>query len=423
MRLDADVAIVGAGAAGLATAIFLRRAAPSLRVLVFDSARQPGAKIIVSGGGRCNVTNAVVTEADFWGGAPTFIRRVLCALPVKETVTFFEGLGVPLREEAGGKLFPVSNRSRDVAGALLAEQQRSGAVLQTASRVNRVSRAGGGFELETQAGRVLAGRVVLATGGMSLPKTGSDGNGYALAAALGHRIVPTTPALAPLVVQDRNGVGPELSGVSVDAVLTLRTGGTVVVRLAGALLWTHFGISGPVALNASRHWERAVLEGRDPELTLDVTGLSFEGFEAHVLATAADRPRSTVQSALSGVVPASVAAAVIRATAVNADQPLAHLTRDDRRRLCHAATAWPLRIAGSRGYNYAEATAGGVSLDDVRASTMESRVCPGLHFTGEILDVDGRIGGFNFQWAWATARVAAMAIARAERRQSLIPNP
>ena len=416
MTPETDVAIVGAGAAGLATAIFLRRAAPSLRVTVFDTARQPGAKIIVSGGGRCNVTNAVVTEADFWGGTRAFIRRVLRALPVNDTVAFFEGLGVPLREEAGGKLFPVSNRSRDVAGALLAELQRSGAVLHAAARVNRLARLDGTFELETSAGASRARRVVLATGGLSLPKTGSDGSGYALAAALGHSLVPTTPALAPLVVREPGAVHAGLSGVSVDAIVTVRAGGSVAIRLAGPLLWTHFGVSGPAALDASRHWERAALEGRDPSVTVDLTGLSFEGLEAHLRAAAAERPRSSVQSTFAGLLPASVAAAIIEAAALRPDLPLAHLTREDRRRLCHAATAWPLHVAGSRGYNYAEATAGGVPLDEVRAATMESRLCSGLYFTGEILDVDGRIGGFNFQWAWASARVAATAIANAERR-------
>ncbi|HZB24636.1 MAG TPA: aminoacetone oxidase family FAD-binding enzyme, partial [Vicinamibacterales bacterium] len=305
MTADTDVAIVGAGAAGLATAIFLRRAAPSLRVAVFDTARQPGAKIIVSGGGRCNVTNAIVTEADFWGGTRAFIRRVLRALPVNDTVAFFDGLGVPLREEAGGKLFPVSNRSRDVSGALLAELQRSGAVLHTASRVNRLSGLDAGFELNTTAGVARARRVVLATGGLSLPKTGSDGGGYTLAVALGHSIVPTTPALAPLMVQEPGAVHAGLSGVSVDAVITVRAGGAVAVRLAGSLLWTHFGVSGPVALNASRHWERAALEGHDPSLTVDLTGLSFEGFDAHVRSAAAERPRSTVQNTVAGLVPAS----------------------------------------------------------------------------------------------------------------------
>ena len=416
MTPETDVAIVGAGAAGLATAIFLRRAAPSLRVAVFDTARQPGAKIIVSGGGRCNVTNAVVTEADFWGGTRAFIRRVLRALPVNDTVAFFEGLGVPLREEAGGKLFPVSNRSRDVSGALLAELQRSGAVLHTAARVNRLARLDGSFSLETSAGPSRARRVVLATGGLSLPKTGSDGSGYALAAALGHSLVPTTPALAPLVVREAGAVHAGLSGVSVDAVVTVRAAGSVAIRLAGPMLWTHFGVSGPVALNASRHWERAALQGRDPSVSVDLTGLSFEGLEAHVRSAAAERPRSSVQSTFAGLVPTSVAAAIVEAAALRPDLPLAHLTRDDRRRLCHAATAWPLHVAGSRGYNYAEATAGGVPLDEVRAATMESRLCSGLYFTGEILDVDGRIGGFNFQWAWASARVAATAIANSERR-------
>ena len=406
----ADVAVVGAGAAGLATAIFLRQLDPSACVTVLDGARRPGAKIVVSGGGRCNVTNALVTDRDFWGGPRPIVRRVLRALPVAETVAFFEAIGVPLREEAGGKLFPVSNRSRDVSEALLRELARVGGRLDAPRRAASISREADRFRIDTSAGPLIAARVVLATGGLSLPKTGSDGSGYGLARALGHTLVRTTPALAPLVLDPAHSA---LSGVSLDVALTVWIDGSSAERLTGSLLWTHFGVSGPVVLDASRHWERATLDGRRVELTLSLLGDSpFDAVDARLQALAGERPKSSIHGALAGMIPASIGDALLQTAGVARETSLAQLTREDRRRLSHALTAWPLRVTGSRGYNFAEATAGGIPLEEVHAGTMESRVCPGLFFAGEMLDVDGRIGGFNFQWAWASARVAATALAR-----------
>jgi predicted Rossmann fold flavoprotein len=411
-----DVAIVGAGAAGLATAIFLRRIDASLHVTLLETARLPGAKIVISGGGRCNVTNVTVLERDFWGGRRSIIRQVLRKWPVADTVAFFEGLGVLLKEEAGGKLFPVSNRSRDVSEALLREVDRSGARLETGARVRAVSRIDGGFRVESSGGTIDARCVVLTTGGLSLPKTGSDGGGYAIATSLGHSMVRTTPALAPLVL-DASAESPHraLAGVSVDVTLSIWIDGSLSERLEGSLLWTHFGVSGPVVLNASRHWERAVIEERSVAITVNFLGVAFDEAERRILAIATERPRASLQNTMAGFLPASVAAALVDATGLQRDAHVAHLAREDRRRLAHALTEWPLAISGSRGYNYAEATAGGVPLDEIRWATMESRMCPGLYLAGEILDVDGRIGGFNFQWAWASARVAAVAIASRSR--------
>jgi len=226
--------------------------------------------------------------------------------------------------------------------------------------------------------------------------------------------VPTTPALVPLLLAGGSGsTHAELSGVSHQVELTLRVDDAVAVRLTGALLWTHFGISGPVALNVSRHWLRARLEDRVASLTANVfPGLTFEQIDSWWTDGLAGRPQtSLVLTALGTRLPASVAAAVLARAEVDAGTTLAHFKRDDRRRLSHALAAWPLDVTGSRGYTYAEATAGGVALDEINPGTMESRVCPGLFLVGEILDVDGRIGGFNFQWAWSSAHVAAAALA------------
>ena len=406
----ADIAIVGAGAAGLATAIFTRRLNPSRSVILLDGAARPGAKILVSGGSRCNVTNRTVTDRDFRGGKSTVVRRVLRGFPVQDTVAWFAALGVPLHEEEHGKLFPDSNRSRDVLDALLREVEASGAELRPSARVGAIARDEGGFRLDTQNGALHAGVVVLATGGQSLPKTGSDGAGFALARRLGHTIVATTPALAPLTSDD--GPRARLQGVAHDVELQVWVDRAIAERLSGALLWTHFGVSGPVVLNASRHWLRAQLEQRPSRITVSLCpGHSFDALDAHWTRMASTRARASAQKVLSESLPFSVATCVLERVGLDGSIALAHLSRPDRRRLAHALSEWPLEITGSRGYSYAEATAGGVSLDEIDPATMASRCCPGLYLVGEILDVDGRIGGFNFQWAWSSAHAAARALA------------
>ena len=252
-------------------------------VLVLDGARTIGAKILVSGGSRCNVTNRVVTERDFWGGSPRLVARVLRAFPADRAARFFEELGVALHEEDDGKLFPDSNRSRTVLDALLAEAARRGVTIESGARVVAVHDDAEGFKVALAGGASVQARtVVLATGGRSLPKSGSDGFGYQLAAAFGHGCVATTPALAPLVL--RGLVHAELAGVSHPAALSLRAAGNPLVRLEGSLLWTHFGASGPVVLNLSRHWHRAVLEagtsGQAAAIDVHVSVLPGETFES-----------------------------------------------------------------------------------------------------------------------------------------------
>jgi hypothetical protein len=409
----AGVVVVGAGAAGLAAAIFTRRFNPSRPVLLLDGARRPGTKILVSGGSRCNVTNREVGERDFWGGRSTIVRRVLKAFTADAAVGFFLEMGVRLHEEEDGKLFPDSNRSRDVLHALLREVGSSGATLLADHRVVGIARKPDRFRIETTRGGIEAAAVVIATGGQSLPKSGSDGGGYELARRLGHSTVSRTPALVPLVLDERTSIHREVAGVAQDVELTLWIDGGVSTRLTGALLWTHVGASGPVAMNMSRHWLRAREEGRQANVTLSFCPHApFDQIDARIAPGAGESGRVSVQTTASQLVPASVAGALLARLAIDPKTALAHLSREDRRRLAHALVEWPLAVVGTRGYNYAEATAGGVSLDEIDPATMESRVCPGLFLVGEVLDVDGRIGGFNFQWAWSSAFVAGRALGR-----------
>jgi hypothetical protein len=405
----ADLVVVGAGAAGLATTIFAKRHAPALRAICVDGAARVGAKILVSGGSRCNVTNTEVTERDFWGGPSRVVRSVLRAFPAAKAVALFAELGVALHEEEDGKLFPDTNRATDVLNALLGAVRDAGAELHVGQRVTDVVHGERGFVVTTASRRYHANAVVLATGGRSLPKTGSDGTGYAFARALGHGCVETTPALAPLILEGNRH--RSLAGVSHRVRLTLRVDGDRTIDLDGALLWTHFGASGPVVLNASRHWHRAQVESRPVDVALNICpGERFESLEAWLLDQAAGRPRAHVATVLAARVPAAVADAWVARLHLDG-VTISHLTRQSRRGLIHALLATALDVRDSRGYSFAEVTAGGIPLDEIDPARMESRCCPGLFLVGEILDVDGRLGGFNFQWAWSSAWVAGQAIA------------
>ena len=380
-----DVAVVGAGAAGLMAAIFAAR--NGARTIVFDGAKRIGAKILISGGGRCNVTHDVVTPEDF-NGNRNIIAKVLRSFDVEETTTFFRDLGVTLKREETGKLFPTTDRARTVLDALL--RAASETTIATDSRVTAIE-AGPPFRI----GEIIADAVILATGGRSVPKTGSDGLGYELAKKLGHSIAPVFPALVPLLLPKGHWL-TALSGTSVDAELTLRSPtGRALHRERGSMLFTHFGLSGPVVLDMSRHWiaARGTLTASFlPEFTL-------EDIDRRLI----ENPKATTVSALRGPIPERLAQAI-----AGEATPLAKISRDERRRIARALTELELPVTGHRGFDYAEVTAGGVPLTEIDARSMASRACPGLFLCGEILDVDGKIGGYNFQWAWASGRLAGI---------------
>jgi predicted flavoprotein YhiN len=472
-----DLVIVGAGAAGLAAAIFAadaaRAAGPPARIALLDGAKRLGAKILVSGGGRCNVTHDEVRAEDF-NGDRRAIRSVLAAFDADATVRWFASLGVRLKREPTGKLFPTSDRARDVLDALLYRCETVGVELLADHRVHdicplptpsesevRPSKRRGGcaspsgsleragaeqvrlrrmranpepqtgsqaddartqperyesppssFLVHHDHGELHARRVIIATGGRSLPRSGSDGSGWEILRNLGHTVTPAYPALVPLVLDERM-FHAEISGLSHDAELTTLVAGRPVDRRSGSLLWTHFGVSGPVVMDASRHWVIAHAEGRQVELRCNfLPGRRFEEVEREVIEAATAHPRTSVAKFVAEQIPARLAALLVQRAGVEPALPLAQLSREGRRRLCHALTELPLPVTRDRGWNHAEVTAGGVPLAEVDSHTMQSRRVPGLHLCGELLDVDGRIGGFNFQWAWATGYLAGRAAAR-----------
>jgi len=394
VQLNYDVAVVGAGAAGLMAAIAAGRA--GARVIALDGAPKIGAKIIISGGGRCNVTHDVVGPDDF-NGNRNAIAKILRSFTVEQTIDFFASLGVTLKREATGKLFPVSDRARDVVEALLRAAREAGVEVRSGFRVTSIEPR---FVVNDE---IRARRLILATGGRSVPKTGSDGFGYALAQMLGHSVSETFPALVPLLL-DPSHWGLSIRGTSVDAELSVRsTSGRVLRRERGAMLFTHFGISGPVVLDISRHW----IAARPATLTANLLpGETWESMQSMLIALGRDNPHATVSSFLRRRLPDRLVAKV------GSDTPLVRLSKEERSDAIRNIVECELPVTRDRGFEYAEVTAGGVPLSEVNGTTMESRVCPGLHLCGEILDVDGKIGGYNFQWAWASGWAAGVAAAR-----------
>ena len=414
----ADICVIGAGAAGLAAAVFAGEAASShpQTIVLLDGAKTFGTKILVSGGGRCNVTHDEVSPTDFFGNR-RIIKNILAALSVEDTITWFESMGVNLKREETGKLFPVTDKSRTVLNALVDRCHRFGVTIRPNHRVHRVDRTSGiiqRFRIHHTHGTLVANRLILATGGRSLPKSGSDGSGYELARRLGHQVTPTVPALVPLLLDDRM-FHKTLSGLSQEVELTTVVNGKTIDQRTGSLLWTHFGISGPVVMDISRFWTLAKEQGETAHLHGNfLPGLTADQVREWFMKQAKENPRRSLLKTLALRLPERFAEAILTSADCDPHTPSGQLQKPKREHLITKLTKFPFPIRQDRGWNYAEVTAGGVPLEEINFRTMGSKLVPNLYLVGEILDCDGRIGGFNFQWAWATGLLAGRTAARSQ---------
>lgn len=410
-----DVAVVGAGAAGLAASIFAAEAATkdghAQRIILLDGAKTIGAKILVSGGSRCNVTHEVVSPLDFFGNR-RIIKNVLAGFSVEHTVAWFASLGVELKREETGKLFPVTDKARTILHALVNRCHTLGARIRPDHRVIGIEKSPeAGFLLQHSQGTLHAKKVILATGGRSIPKSGSDGFGYCLARRLGHRVTATVPALVPLMLDGRM-FHQTLSGLSQEVELTIVVKGRTLYRRTGSMLWTHFGISGPAVMDASRFWTLAHEQGEPIEVYGNfLPGQTQEQAKSWLMEQTANNPRRSLLKTWTKQIPERFAEALCSHVECDPKTAVAQLSRIGRDQLLAALTKFTFPIIHDRGWNHAEVTAGGVPLEEVHYQTMESKLVPGLYLIGEILDCDGRIGGFNFQWAWATGLLAGRAAA------------
>ncbi|MDQ3169623.1 MAG: aminoacetone oxidase family FAD-binding enzyme [Acidobacteriota bacterium] len=403
--MPTSVAVLGAGAAGLMAALSAARA--GARVTLIEKTADGGRKILISGGGRCNVLPAVAAPERFVSDAsPQLVKRMLGAFPLREQKVFFEedaGVALALEEESG-KLFPASNRARDVRDALVRLATDAGVEFRWSTTVTGVNRGNStGLNswrvLLKDADAIPADAVIVATGGLSVPMTGSDGAGLVIARRLDHAIVPTYAALTPLLSNHRSHWA--LSGLSLEATLRAPASGKHA-RSTGGFLFTHRGYSGPTVLDVSHAYTRD-----RGDVLVSWSTIARDEWEA-----AMEERTGLLATRLASRLPSRLAEMLIATAGIPADRKMAELKREERNRLLDALTSFRLPVTGDEGYKKAEVTGGGVALDEVDPSTLESRRHPGLYFCGEVLDAFGPIGGHNFMWAWSTGRAAGRGSAR-----------
>lgn len=402
----ATIAVIGAGAAGMMAA--LHAATAGARVVVLEQTADGGRKLLLCGGGRCNLLPSVADERRFrTSSSPNTLRRVLRSWPLAQQQSFFrETLGLALVTEADtGKIFPASGQAQEVRDALFAHAMQRGVQVRTGAAVTGLMATADGWEVQAAGSTLRAAAVIVACGGLSYPQTGSDGSLWPLLARLGHTLIPAVPALVPLITEE--SPLQNLAGVSLAATVTAVAGGSRATA-TGGFLFTHRGCSGPAVLEVSHIVARARQQGAAFRVTVQWTADDAAAWRARLHAAGA-RPAVTL---LRETLPARLAETLCLRAGIAPDASAGQLRHAERERLIAQLTECVLPVTGDAGYAAAEITDGGVRLDDVSAGTLASRHCPRLFFAGEVLDVTGMIGGCNLQWAWTSGRLAGLAADR-----------
>lgn len=411
MGRSSRVVVAGGGAAGMMAAITAARAGAN--VLLLEPNEKVGRKLYITGKGRCNVTNNCGQE-ELLSSIPRngrFLYGAFHRFSPQDAMAFFEELGVPLKTERGNRVFPVSDRAADIVDVLFFELRRRGVELRRDRLTGLTAEDGRLTGVTTEGGGPLSGfgAVVLATGGASYPRTGSTGEGYALARSVGHTVTPIRGSLVPLESEDP--CCAQLQGLSLRNVgLRVKDGkGKTVFREQGELLFTHFGLSGPLILSASAHLDFAK-SGYTAHIDLK-PALDEGTLDARLLRDFGARANQDFANVLGGLVPRSLIPVLVERTGVPGDTKAHDLRKEQRRALLETLKDFAIPLSGPRPVEEAVITSGGVAVGEVDPKTMESKKAAGLFFAGEVLDVDGYTGGFNLQIAWATGHAAGLAAA------------
>lgn len=384
-----DVIVIGAGAAGLMCAA--TAAERGRKVLVIDHANKAGKKILMSGGGRCNFTNMYTEPANFLSQNPHFCKSALARYTQWDFIGLVAGYGVPYHEKKLGQLF-CDNKASDILSLLLAECERTGAEVRLDTSVQEVSAVEGGYRLLTSGGPLTCASLVIATGGLSIPTLGATGFGYQLARQFGHQVLPTRAGLVPFTITDQlKALCTELSGTSVDCIASCNG-----QSFRENLLFTHRGLSGPAILQVSSFWA--------PGDVVSINLLPDHDAMAWLEAAQAERPNAELRTVLGDLFTRKMAQLLCEQWFES--RPMKQYTPAQLQAIANQLGDWQLVPAGTEGYRTAEVTLGGVDTREVSSKTMESLKSPGLYFIGEVLDVTGHLGGFNFQWAWASGHAA-----------------
>ena len=414
-----DIVVIGGGAAGMLAALTAARSGAEVALL--ERNQKVGRKLYITGKGRCNLTNDCAPAECLANVSRNgrFLTSAVTRFPPSAVKDFFTDLGVPLKTERGGRVFPQSDRAADVVDALFLALRRSGVdLIQDRARHIQV-RAGAVTGVQGERGSYPAGQVILATGGVSYPLTGSTGDGYAMAAELGHTILPPKPSLVPLVVEGEEC--PRMQGLSLrNVALKVKNGkGKVVFREQGELLFTHFGLSGPLVLSASAHMRDFEKDRYTAVIDLK-PALDEATLDARLVRELSSQPNRAFHNVLETLEPRLLVPILAERAEIAPSTPANAVTRAQRRRLLELLKGLAFPVAGPRPVQDAIVTSGGAKVSEVDPHTMGSKLVEGLYLAGEVLDVDAYTGGFNLQIAWSTGRAAgeAAALAALQKREN-----
>lgn len=404
------VLVIGGGASGMMAAYAAAKRGQTVRL--YEKNEKLGKKIFITGKGRCNLTNGCEVE-DLFANVVTnekFLYSAFYGLTNRDVMELFEGWGCRLKVERGNRVFPVSDKSSDVIAAIAGAIRRAGVEIHLNEEVSSLELRGGrcvGVRMKGQKRPVEADAVIVATGGLSYPTTGSSGDGYRFAAEAGLAVTECLPALVPFEVLEDDA--KELQGLALKNIeATVYNGKKVLYREFGEMLFTHFGVSGPVLLSASSYAAKALKKG-PLSLSIDLKpALSGEQLDARILRDFEEAKNKQFKNALNHLYPQKMIPVIIARSGISPEKRVNEITREERQALVRATKDFRLTLTGLRGYNEAIITQGGVSVKEIDPSTMESKKVPGLYFAGEVLDLDAVTGGFNLQIAWATGYAAGM---------------
>ena len=410
------VVVIGGGAAGMLASVAAGKNGHEVHVI--EKNEKPGKKLFITGKGRCNVTNDcdVETLLNHVISNPKFLYSAFYGFTSQDMMKLLETAGVPLKTERGARVFPVSDKSSDIIGALTREMKKQGVKLHLNCTVCGLIIEEGavrGVRFTDNTGKeqqMEADAVIIATGGLSYRSTGSTGDGYRFAVEAGHKVKETMPSLVPLNI--REGWCADMQGLSLKNVrVSFKSGKKVLYEDFGEMLFTHYGVSGPLILSGSAHIVSALRKGKAIELCIDLKpALSMEQLDARLLRDFDANKNKQFRNALSGLLPAKMIPVLVDLSGIDPYKPVNEISREERRRLCETMKKLTMTVESTRDYNEAIITRGGVSVKEVNPSTMASKWVDGLYFAGEVLDLDALTGGFNLQIAWSTAWLAGNSI-------------
>lgn len=396
-----DVAVVGGCAAGLTAAISAKRKNPQLNIVIIEKLPRIGKKILATGNGRCNLTNINAVASDYCN--PDFVSDVFEKYPPQKVIGFFESMGLLTFADSEGRVYPRSNMASSVLDTLRFELEKTGVDIICDTPVSQIRKINGGFEIN---GNVFCKRAVISTGGKASPSQGSDGSGYLLAKQLGHSVTPLYPALVPLTV--RNNVRP-LKGVRARNVSLTLTDGKMLKKTNGELLFTDNGISGIAAMELAAQTEKFLLCAKGKTFT-DINFLpdmSVEELTEYLFKIKNIKGNCDIDMLFSGVLPKAIGTEICKAVSLyKNERTLSQLSREEIVSAAQKAKCFRLEVTGTKGFENAQVTSGGIPVSEISSETMESVLCKGLYFAGEIIDVDADCGGFNLQWAFASGLLA-----------------